>query len=256
MNADLAVSDAPKVRTHRRGSYGIDAPKLLPFLVVLLLANLVDGVESRKPWPLLGAALILCCAGLGLYASRRGKFLVWAELLDQLKLRGDEHILDIGCGRGAVLMIAAQHLTTGRVVGVDLWKRDDQSGNAIEAAARNAAAEGVADRVELRTADMTTLPFEDAGFDAVLSNIAIHNVKGRGRDKVMEEAVRVLRPGGRLMIADLAATRSYTARLQDLGMIDVRRVNLGWRMWWTGPWLPTHLVTATKPSATHGPDKS
>jgi cyclopropane fatty-acyl-phospholipid synthase-like methyltransferase len=39
---------------------------------------------------------------------------VWAELLDGLRLRGDERILDLGCGRGAVLLMAAQHLTTGR----------------------------------------------------------------------------------------------------------------------------------------------
>jgi arsenite methyltransferase len=246
----LDSSGPVKAQARRRGSYGIDAPKLLPFLVLLLIANLADGVVSRKPWPLLGAAVILGCAGLGFYASRRGKFLVWAELLDRLKLRGDEHILDIGCGRGAVLMIAAQHLTTGRAVGIDLWKRGDQSGNALEATARNAAAEGVADRVELRTADMTALPFEDASFDVVVSSIAIHNVKGRGRDQVMAEAVRVLRPGRRLMIADLAATRRYAARLRELGMTDVRRASLGWRMWWTGPWLSTHLVTATKRSET------
>src|SRR5713101_10177795 len=103
----------------------------------------------------------MVCVGFGLYASRRGKFVVWSELLDQLSLRGDERILDLGCGRGAVLLLAAQHLTTGRTVGVDLWRSADQSSNSAEAARRNAIAEGVADRVELHTADMTALPFED-----------------------------------------------------------------------------------------------
>jgi arsenite methyltransferase len=51
------------------------------------------------------------------------------------------------------------------------------------------------------------------------------------------------------MVADLLSTRQYRARLQELGMIKIRRVGLGWRMWWTGPWLSTHLVTATKPRA-------
>jgi hypothetical protein len=51
-------------------------------------------------------------------------FIVWAELLNHIQLRGDERILDIGCGRGAVLLVAAQHLTTGRAVGVDLWNRE------------------------------------------------------------------------------------------------------------------------------------
>jgi len=140
-------------------------------------------------------------------------------------------------------------LTTGRAVGVDLWRRGDQSGNAAEATLRNAAAEGVADRVELRTGDMTSLPFKDNSFDVVCSNVAIHNVKGRNRrDKAIEQAVRVLRPGGGLMIADIKGTADYHAQMAKLGMIDITRRNLGWRMWWSGPWLATRLVTATKPS--------
>ncbi|MGH9205836.1 MAG: class I SAM-dependent methyltransferase [Acidimicrobiales bacterium] len=239
---------AKRINARRKGSYGIDAPRLLPIFGLLILANIVNGVISRTVWGFVGAAIIAGCGGLGLYASRRGKFLVWAELLDQLQLRGNEQILDIGCGRGAVLLMAAERLTTGRAVGVDLWKRGDQSGNAAEATQRNAEAEGVADRVELQTADMTALPFENATFDVVLSSLAIHNVKsGAGRDQAIEQAVRVLRPGGRLMIADILATRRYCARLAALGMIDVRRRGLGWRVWWSGPWLPTHLVTATKP---------
>jgi arsenite methyltransferase len=232
----------------RKGSYGIDAPQLLPILGVLAVVNVVSGVVSGTVWPFVGATAVLACAGFGLYASRRGKFVVWAEVLEQLQLRGDEQILDLGCGRGAVLLLAAQHLTTGRAIGVDLWRRGDQSGNAPEAARRNALAEGVADRVELHTADMTALPLEAESFDVVVSNVAIHNIKSQaGREKALEEAVRVLRPGGRLLIADLWATRRYCAHLAKLGMTDVARRGLGWRMWWSGPWLPTWLVTATKP---------
>jgi ubiquinone/menaquinone biosynthesis C-methylase UbiE len=238
----------PSGHPRRKGSYGIDAPYLLPVLGVLLAANVVNGVVSGSVWPFVGAAVVLACATCGLYASRRGKFVVWAELLDQLPWRGDEQVLDLGCGRGAVLLLAARQLTTGRAVGVDLWRGSDQSGNAAEATQRNAVAEGVADRVELHTADMAALPFEADRFDVVVSNVAMHNIKGRaGRERAIEEAVRVLRPGGRLMIADLWATQLYRAHLAKLGMTDVTRRGLGWRMWWSGPWLPTHLVTATKP---------
>jgi arsenite methyltransferase len=247
----LAVHEgasASRPIARRRGSYGIDAPKLLPVLGILVVINITDGVISGTVWPYLAAVVVMGCGCLGLYASRRGKFVVWDALLRQLALRGDERILDIGCGRGAVLLMAAQNLTTGQAVGVDLWKRGDQSGNAVEATERNAALEGVANRVELRTADMTALPFEDNTFDVVLSSIAIHNVKSRaGRNQVMEQAVRVLRPGGRLIVADLWGTRQYRAHLATLGMLDISRRNLGWRMWWSGPWLPTHLVTARKP---------
>jgi ubiquinone/menaquinone biosynthesis C-methylase UbiE len=240
---------AKHIGSPRKGSYGFDAPYLLPVLGILLLLNVGNGVISRTAWPFIGAVAILACAACGLYTSRHGKFEVWAEALQQLTLRGDERILDLGCGRGAVLHLAAGHLTTGRAVGVDIWKRTDQSGNEAEATRRNAVAEGVADRVEIRTADMTELPFEDGSFDLVLSNVAVHNVKGRaGRCRALEEAARVLRPGGRLLIADLWATRLYQQHLAKLGMTEISRRNLGWRMWWTGPWLATWLVSATKPA--------
>ncbi len=239
----------PIEQVRRNGSYGIDAPYLLPILGALLAANVVQGVVSGSVWPFVGALVVLACAACGLYTSRRGKFVAWAELLDQLNLRGDERILDLGCGRGAVLLLAAQRLTTGRAVGVDVWRRGDQSGNAAEATRRNALAEGVADRIELHTADMTALPFEADSFDLVVSNVAMHNVKVRaGRKKALDEAVRVLRPGGRLLIADLMSTRLYQSYLTKLGMLAVARRSLGWRMWWSGPWLATRLVTATKPT--------
>jgi SAM-dependent methyltransferase len=232
----------------RKGSYGIDAPYFLPILGILFAINAVNAVISRKIPPLIAALLILFCGFWGLHASKRGKFLVWADLLNELKLHGDEKVLDLGCGRGAVLFLAAQHLSSGTAVGVDIWNRADQSGNSEQAARRNAVAEGVADRIELVTGDMTQLPMESDQFDLIVSNVAIHNVKGRERRaKALEEAVRVLRPGGRLLIADLRCTSFYREHLATLGMIDVARRNLGWRMWWSGPWAATRLVSARKP---------
>ncbi len=236
------------VPIRRNGSYGIDAPYYLPFLGLLFVANIAAGVTSASIWPFLGAGVILASAVSGLYASLRGKFVVWATLIDQLALRGDEKILDLGCGRGAVLLLAAQQLTTGRAIGVDLWRREDQSGNSAEATLRNAQAEGVADRVEIHTADMTSLPFESGSFELVVSSLAFHNIRSRtGREKAIDEAVRVLRPGGRLIVADLWATRDYERQLANLGMAAIARSNLGWRMWFGGPWLATRLVKATKP---------
>jgi ubiquinone/menaquinone biosynthesis C-methylase UbiE len=148
-----------------------------------------------------------------------------------------------------VLLIFARRLTTGRAVGVDIWRTRDQSGNAIDATRHNAEADGVADRVELHTADMSALPFERDSFDLVVSNIAIHNISDASRrEQVVEEAVRVLRPGGRLLIADLRHIGRYSDQLSSLGMINVARRNLGWRMWWGGPWAPTRLVSAEKPT--------
>ncbi|BAL89727.1 putative methyltransferase [Actinoplanes missouriensis 431] len=229
------------------GEYGIDAPRLLIVPVVLVGAGVAQAVAQQTFWPLVGCALILLCCALAFYASRVGKFVVWGRLLDGLKLRGDERILDLGCGRGALLISAALRVPAGRAVGVDLW-RADQSGNGPDATRRNAAAAGVADRVELHTGNMTGLPFPDGSFDVVVSNVAVHNLKAsEDRDRAVDEAVRVLRPGGRLLIADLGGTRQYEQRLRHLGMAEVSRRGLGWRLWWSGPWLPTHLVSARKP---------
>ena len=114
----------------------------------------------------------------------------------------------------------------------------------------NAALENVADRVEVHTADITDLPFDDSSVDVIVSSLVIHNIPtSAARAKAVSEAARALRPGGRLAIADLWATRRHARQLAELGFTDVRRRSLGWRMWWGGPWAGTHLVTATRPAA-------
>lgn len=205
---------------------------------------------GRLLWAALAAvssAGIAANALLYIYATRAGKFVAWDRVLRDLGLAGDETVLDLGCGRGAVLLAAAKRLPRGRAIGVDLWQAD-QTDNSRQATLANAAVEGVADRVEVRTGDMTALPLADGSVDVVVSNLAIHNIDGHaGRRRALDEAVRVLRPGGRLAIADLWETRRHADRLRDLGWRDVRRRNLGWRMWYGGPWFATRLVTATKP---------
>lgn len=237
-----------------RARYGVDGPPILLGLAGVVVVALGAGIWVTAGlgvvwgWiPFAVAGAMLLWGGFHLYATLRGKFEVWTGLLEELCLGGDEQILDLGCGRGAVLLMAARHLTTGRAVGVDLWRWVDQSGNTIEATERNAVVEGVRDRVELRTADMTDLPFPDEQFDVVLSSLAIHNIKADGgQRRAVEEALRVLRPDGRLMIVDIEAVGSYQRWLLERGAGDVRRRCLGWRMWWGGPWLATSVVTAVK----------
>jgi len=254
MSDEKVIPTPERVSPRRRGSYGVDAPYAVAFIGALVVAELVVAIIVGKVLPFLAVIFVTAIFGSFLYTTRRGKFVVWAELLDGLNLRGDERILDMGCGRGAVLLMAAQHLTTGRAVGVDLWRRVDQSGNSVDATRRNAVAEGVADRVELHTGDMTALPFENNSFDLIVSSLAIHNISGRaGREKAINEAVRVLRPGGRLMIADIRATRDHEAQLAKIGMNDVARRRLSWQFWWGGPWAPTRLVTAMKPERRNDP---
>jgi arsenite methyltransferase len=244
-----------------RGRYGVDgnyglipAPVVFAgYLLLCLAAAVLAGL-----WLLIGrtlsgtgaavVAFLLVAAGANFRRfSRRGKFEVWARLLTGLGLRGDERVLDLGCGRGAVLLAAAKLVPRGTAVGVDIW-RADQTGNSMQATLANADAEGVADRIELHTQDMTGLKFRAASFDLVVSSLAIHNLPGNeARRSAIDEAVRVLRPGGRVAIADLGFTRLYASRLRQCGMVNVKRQDLGWRAWWGLPFFRMHAVTATKP---------
>jgi arsenite methyltransferase len=242
----------------RRGKYGLDGGVIgvvgISAGTVALLAAAVAlaraGLAGAAATATFVGALQLTTLGFYLHTTRRGKFLVWQEILDGLPLRGDERVLDVGCGRGAVLTMVAERLPRGRVVGIDIWSKADQSGNGIDAAERNLVAEEVRHRCELVTGDMRSMPFPEASFDVIVSSLAIHNIHDlTGRRQAIDEIARVLSPGGRVAIADLAWTRVYAQKLGALGFIDVTRRRLGWRLWW-GPAFPaTALVTATKAGA-------
>ena len=244
-----------------KGDYGIDGSfKLISARgqaigigvgsVALAATSAVSAARGKRlVAAFTGASSIGIAASTALYinATKRGKFQVWQRILDELVLEGDETVLDMGCGRGAVLLAAAKRLPNGKAVGVDIWQAD-QTGNSSSATLINAEIEGVKDRIELHTGDMTALPFGDNTFDVIVSSLAIHNIPGHdGRRTALNEAIRVVKPGGRLAIADLWETKQHAEHLRNLGWQQVERISVGWRMWYGGPWTPTHLVTATKP---------
>ncbi|MDQ6773362.1 MAG: class I SAM-dependent methyltransferase [Candidatus Dormibacteraeota bacterium] len=249
------MSTAPSLRP-RRGRYGFDAP-LVPILLAAVAVSMLigAGINARSGSALAaavlvaGAVLMVLSATTYVYATRTGKFVVWEELLARLQLRGGERLLDVGCGRGAVLLSAAKLLPTGRAIGLDLWSTTDQSGNSLATTLANAELEGVGERVEVHTGDMRAMPFTDGEFDVVLSSLAIHNIPDRdGRAEAIGQMVRVLRPGGRLAIVDIRRTGEYAERAVQLGLTDVSRRPVGWRCWFGGPWVSCGLLTATKPA--------
>jgi len=101
---------------------------------------------------------------------------------------------------------------------------------------------------------MRALPFHDESFDVAVSSLAIHNIPDAdGRASAIDEAVRVLRPGGRILIADINAIREYETRLRQRGLTEIRVRSLGPRMWFGGPWVATRLVSARKPDSVPTP---
>ena len=133
------------------------------------------------------------------------------------------------------------------MTGVDIWSTKDQSGNARDVTVLNASLEGVGDRVQIETVDMRALPYPDAAFDLVVSSLAIHNIRSNADRKLaIVEGFRVLKPGGRIVIADIRATAIYEEALRALGASNVERRRLGWRFWWGNPFAGTTLLTASK----------
>jgi arsenite methyltransferase len=255
MNVSASGSGGHEAERPEGGAFGVDAPKVPVVMgvvaLLLLIICCVLMITDRSGAGLVTmifAAFFVLCAFSHLYTTLHGKFVWWADLLDDARLKGDEYAVDLGCGRGAVMISLAKRLTTGRVSGIDLWRSKNQSGNNIEAIKHNARVCGVEDRVELNTGNITTLPYFDGQFDLVVSSLAIHNLKAReDRRQAITEAIRVLEPGGKIIIADISHTDEYADWLTEAGMESVTLQDLGVRGWWGGPWMPTSAVTASRP---------
>jgi arsenite methyltransferase len=224
-----------------RADYGLDAPGVVRNLVLVSAAGLAAFISIALGFwsgriPLGGNVVLdvssmtlavgLVCGAMALYmvwSSKFGKAKQREKLLDRLAFKGNERVLDIGCGRGLMLIGAARRLTTGNAIGVDIWQSEDLSGNRAEATLENARLEGVYDRVRVETADMRALPFPDGSFDVIVSKAAIHNLyQQRDRAKALSEIARLLAPGGKVLIDDIRHLRQYERELRSRSLTDIR----------------------------------
>jgi SAM-dependent methyltransferase len=116
------------------------------------------------------------------------------------KINEGEHVLDIGCGAGVDTILAAMMAgSNGSAVGVDIVPE------MIARAESNLKTTGI-DNVSFQTTDGEHLPFPDDIFDVVISNGAINLIPDK--ERALAEINRVLKPGGRLMVADQIAVGS------------------------------------------------
>ena len=125
--------------------------------VLLLVASLV---HSAWRWVAYGlAGYFLLGAGGMLFYSKVGKLALRERLLDKIPGRGDERVLDVGCGRG-LLAVGAAHRVSSSVL-------------------ENAAIERAQDRVAVQEGDARKLPFADGTFDVVVLTFVVHELKSR-----------------------------------------------------------------------------
>ncbi len=253
MNAAAPAQPLP----HKKVNYGLDAPvfqrsALSGGLAALIVgaalshwgqqhsSNLIFSLANALAWTGLWFFLTGCVMFWG---SKVGKLHLRDKIISSIAWRGDEQVLDVGCGHGMMLLAAAKRLTTGRAIGIDVWSQVDQADNNPESTKENARIENVADRVDVQNADARKLPFPDNSFDVVVSSFVIHNLsRASDREQVMREIARVLRPGGQLAIADIRHTGQYAKTLQALGWTEVQR--------WLPNFLfvtPTRVLKGTKP---------
>lgn len=161
------------------------------------------------------ALILLVSLSLPLYAhycfSARGGNLqrrIYALITETLGARTGGEILDIGAGNGVLAVTLATANKSARVVGIDNWGSDWEYAQSV--CEDNARRAGVEDRVSFQQGTAAALPYADATFAAVASNLTFHEVKSEPqKGRLVSEALRILRPGGRFAFVDLFYDGSY-----------------------------------------------
>jgi len=183
------------------GYYGL--PKIAIPVAVIVGIGIIIGLFWLK-W--LGVAI--SCFGIYLILSYLITLYVInrreaPDLKKMLRLEGSENVLDVGCGLGRMAIGVAKLLTTGKVVGIDIWDRMELISNCPERAYENAQVEGVRDKVEFKTGNILSIPFTDGSFDLVTSSSVVSSLHTKVEKlNALKEIFRVLKPGGTFLLME------------------------------------------------------
>jgi SAM-dependent methyltransferase len=223
-----------------KANYGIDSPYIITGELIagaILTASTFafpHFLGSPARWVCLGVGLFLLSSAAGMVSySKSGKLRIRDELLETILWGGDETVLDIGCGRGLLLIEAARRLKAGKAIGVDVWLPKALTGNSPKGVLENAALEGVIERIEVAAGDARKLPFPDGSFDVVVSNFVLHEIQTTPqREEMVREIARVLKTGGRVALVDFIFTEQCVGELINCGLANAARIRMK-RFWAT-----------------------
>ena len=226
----------------KRPNYGLDSPAIVSGLFVASVVFFSIGLlfphffhlPMRWIGIIMGAYFLQGAVGM-VYYSKVGKLRMQEAILDSIPWRGDEQVLDVGCGRGLLMVAAARRLTTGCATGVDVWLPNAITGNHPNAALENATLEGVRERVRVEKGDVRELPFPDSSFDIVVSNFVVHEVNtDADREKLVSEMARVLKPNGYVALRDFIFTDVCVEHFRRHGVENATRQRVGTLGFWIG----------------------
>jgi len=170
-------------------------------LVALTVAIALQ-VETPRLWPLADAAVamaVILLVGNQIMSGFRRRDQVVLPMVDLL--RGDRDVvLDAGCGAGRTTIALSRILKDGHVIAVDRFDAGyiDDGGRALLDS--NLKLMGLSDKVTVETADLTALPFGEGDFDCAVS-AHVYDHLGSGKQQGLNEVRRVLKPGGRFLLA-------------------------------------------------------
>jgi cyclopropane fatty-acyl-phospholipid synthase-like methyltransferase len=210
-------------------NYGIDAPgvirNLFIFSAIGFIVAVFFPVIDLGPVIINGSSFFwmgVSC-GLGgiwmLVYSMYGKMKHRDRILSKIEWKGNELVLDVGTGRGLLMIGAAKKLTTGKAIGIDIWNAEDLTQNNMENTLNNAVLEGVKDKVEIKNENAVSMSFANDTFDIVISNLCLHNIyNAPDRKKACDEIARVLKNGGTAIISDFRHMKEYKKNFEQAGM--------------------------------------
>jgi ubiquinone/menaquinone biosynthesis C-methylase UbiE len=132
------------------------------------------------------------------------------RLLEIAELKAEDRILDLGCGTGTLAITAGQARLGAKVTGLD------GDPEVLARARQKASSAGV--HVDFDHGLSTNLPYGDAHFDVVLSTLFFHHLEPAAKRATAAEIARVLRPGGRLIVADWGPPQDALMRIAFLAV--------------------------------------